>query len=137
MTQSKSIDELSAEELFALAEQRQRQEEEHQREALKEKLRELKAKRRELVSAHRRELAGLDGEIERLGGRRPSHRRKGVSPSREVLAIVEQAGEISTREIRAQLEERGVTAKNLGQTLAYLKRRGRVVSPSRSRYAPA
>ena len=39
--------------------------------------------------------------------------------------------------VKAELEKRGVVAKNLAQTLAYLKRQGKVASPSRSIYTPA
>jgi hypothetical protein len=52
-----------------------------------------------------------------------------------VLAIIQAAGEISTPDIKAELERQGVVASNLSQTLAYLKRQGRVSSPSRSMYS--
>jgi hypothetical protein len=54
-----------------------------------------------------------------------------------VLDIVSQAKKISTKEIKAELESRGVVANNLPQTLAYLKRQGKVTSPARSIYSPA
>jgi hypothetical protein len=52
------------------------------------------------------------------------------------MEIVSKAKKISTTEIKAELESRGVVANNLAQTLAYLKRQGRVASPERSIYTP-
>ena len=55
----------------------------------------------------------------------------------QVLDIVSQSKKVSTKEIKAELDNRGVVAKNLAQTLAYLKRQGKVKSPARSIYSPA
>ena len=54
----------------------------------------------------------------------------------QVLEIVSGAKKISTKDIKEQLEARGVVANNLAQTLAYLKRQGKVTSPARSIYSP-
>jgi hypothetical protein len=138
MAKKKSIDELSAEELYALAQEREQQEAEAQREAVRQQVDELKVQRKALIAEHKKELAALDKEIRKLGGRTRS--RRGVSSMNVtdvVLGIVQAAGEISTKDIRAQLDAQGIEANNLSQTLAYLKRQGRVQSPGRSLYAAA
>ncbi|MEJ2576134.1 MAG: hypothetical protein P8106_05470 [Gammaproteobacteria bacterium] len=137
MARKKAIEDLSSDELYALAQQRQQEEEERQREAVKEQIDELKAKRKELAAKHRKQLAALDSEIRRLGGRTRARQRGGVNVTEAVMGIVQAAGEISTKEIKAELDNQGITANNLSQTLAYLKRQGRVTSPSRSVYTPA
>ena len=93
-----------------------------------------------MVARHRKELAGIDAEIRGLGGRgvRGSRRASaGGSVTDQVLDIVSKAKKVSTKEIKAELENRGVVANNLAQTLAYLKRQGKVSSPARSIYSPA
>jgi hypothetical protein len=137
MAKKKSIDELSAEELFALAQQREEQEAQAERELVKQQVEELKARRKELIAQHRKEISALDKEIKRLGGRTGGTRKPtGVNVTDAVMEIVYDAGEISTKEIKAKLDSKGVPTQNLSQTLAYLKRQGRVHSPSRSVYAP-
>jgi hypothetical protein len=138
MAKKKSLEELSADELYALAQEREQQEAEAQREAVKQQIDDLKAQRKALIAEHKKELAALDKEIRKLGGRTRSRRSGGGENVTDVVyGIVQAAGEISTKDIRAQLEAQGVEAANLAQTLAYLKRQGRVTSPSRSVYAPA
>ena len=137
MAKKKSLEELSADELYALAQEREQQEAEAQREAVKQQIDDLKAQRKTLIAEHKKELAALDKEIRKLGGRTRSRRAgAGENVTDVVYGIVQAAGEISTKDIRAQLEAQGVEAANLAQTLAYLKRQGRVTSPSRSVYAP-
>jgi hypothetical protein len=135
----KSVSDLSSEELYALAKKREEQEEVEAREAAKAQLDDLRRQRREMVTRHRKELAGIDAEIRSLGGRAPRGRRRGGGPSvtDQVLEIVSSAKKISTKEIKAELDSRGVIANNLAQTLAYLKRQGKVKSPARSVYAAA
>jgi hypothetical protein len=101
---------------------------------------ELRAKRRAAVARHRKELAAIDAEIRSLGGRTPRGRRRsgaGGTITDHVLDIVSGSKKISTKEIKAELDNRGVVANNLAQTLAYLKRQGKVSSPARSIYSPA
>jgi hypothetical protein len=137
MARKKSITDLSSDELYALAQERKLEEELMQKEAIKEQIDELKAQRRELAAKHKKELAAVDAEIRRLGGRTRSRQRSGVNVAETVLQIVQSAGEISTKDIKVELDKQGVAASNLSQTLAYLKRQGRVVSPARSMYSPA
>lgn len=137
MARKKSIESLSAEELYALAEQKQLEEVEIEREAAREQLNALRAERRELISSHKKALAAIDTRIRKLGGKtRNRGRSAAVNVTDSVLKIVEAAGEISTKEIKEKLDDQGITASNLSQTLAYLKRQGKVVSPGRSIYAP-
>ena len=138
---AKKLSNLSAEELYALAREREQQEAEEAKEAMRAQLQDLRAKRRDVVARHRKELAEIDAEIRGLGGRaaRAGKKRQssGISITDQVLEIVGAVDSISTKEIQAELENRGVVANNLAQTLAYLKRQGKVTSPSRSIYAPA
>lgn len=136
----KSLSELSSDELYELARAREMQEAEEAKEAVRAQLDELRAKRREAAARHRKELAAIDAEIRNLGGRttgRTRRRSEGGSITEQVLDIVSASKKISTKEIKTELENRGVVANNLAQTLAYLKRQGKVTSPARSVYAPA
>lgn len=136
----KGIAELSSEELYELARQREEQEAAEAQEAARAQIEALRQQRREIQARHRKELAAIDAEIRNLGGRTGARRRRsssGVSVTEQVLDIVTKAKEVSTKEIKAELDKRGVSANNLAQTLAYLKRQGKVASPSRSIYTPA
>ena len=135
MARKKTADELSADELYSLAQARQQEEEEEQRQAVKQEIDELKQHRRDLLAKQRKELAAIDSKIKRLGGRTRSKNGSAVNVTDAVLAIVQAAGQISTKDIKSELDRQGVVAGNLSQTLAYLKRQGRVSSPSRSFYA--
>lgn len=136
----KGLSDLSSDELYELARVREEQEATEAKEAARAQIEELRAARREMVAGHRKELAALDAEIRSLGGRSARGKRRassGGSVTDQVLDIVSTAKKISTKEIKAELENRGVVANNLAQTLAYLKRQSKVTSPERSIYAPA
>lgn len=135
----KSLSDLSAEELYELARVREEQEEAEAKEAARAHIEELKAKRRDIVARHRKELAAVDAEIRGLGGRAPRRksRNSGGSVTDHVLEIVGKSKKITTKQIKAELDKRGIVANNLAQTLAYLKRQGKVSSPARSVYAAA
>jgi len=137
MAKKKTVSELSADELYALAEKKQQEEAEAEREATRSMIEELRNKRRELVAKQRKELAAIDAKIRKLGGRTKAKSRSKGSVSSEVVAIIEAAGKISTKDIKAKLEAKGISTGNLSQTLAYLKRTGRLASPSRSMYTLA
>lgn len=136
----KSLAGLSSDELYELAREREEQEAAEAQAAVRAQIEELRNLRRETVARQRKELAAIDAEIRGLGGRAPrgkQRRSSGGSVTEQVYDIVSSAKKISTKEIKAELEKRGVVAKNLAQTLAYLKRQGKVESPSRSIYTPA
>ncbi len=135
MNKKKQMEELSSRELYTLALKREREEREQERRAYRERVRELRARRRQLVAEHRKELAKIDAEIRAMVGGSPKGggpRVRGVSAA--VVEIVGKRGEVSRKELQAKLESRGIVAANLNQTLAYLKRQGRISSPRRGVY---
>jgi len=132
---TKSLDELTAAELFELAQRRQQEEKERQKEALKEQVEALRAKRRDAVARHKKELAAIDAEIRAMTGSSRAPRARGrVNVSQKVLDFIGGKGKASTEDIRKALEEEGIAVGNLSQTLAYLKRMGRVASAGRATY---
>ena len=136
----KALSDLSSDELYELARKREEQEAAAAQAAAREQIDALRQQRREIVARHKKELSAVDTEIRKLGGRTGPGRRRvssGVSISDQVLEIVAKSKKVSTKEIKAELEDRGVVANNLAQTLAYLKRQGKVKSPARSIYSPA
>ena len=136
----KNISDLSSDELYRLAQEREEQEAAEAKEAARAQIEELRNARRDMMTRHRKELAAIDAEIRALGGRSGRGKRRASSAGNvtgQVLDIVSKAKKISTKEIKAELESRGITANNLPQTLAYLKRQGKVTSPARSIYSPA
>lgn len=132
---SKALDEMSSSELFELAQRRKQEEKNRLREAHKEQVEALRAKRRDVTARYKKDLAGIDAEIKALtgGGRAPRARGK-VNVSQKVLDIIGAKGTASTTDIKKALDDEGVAAGNLSQTLAYLKRMGRVVSAGRANY---
>ena len=138
MAKKNTVNNMSSAALFKLAEKRAQEERANQQEAAKAKVEALKAKRRELVAKQKKELAKIDAEIRKMGGRKPRSagrkKRGGGSVSGAVLDVIAASGEINTQDLKVALAAKGVTAGNLGQTLAYLKRQGKISSPSRAVY---
>lgn len=138
MAKKNTVTTMSSAALYKLAQKREQEERAKHLEAAKGKIDALKAKRRELVAKQKKELGKLDAEIKKLGGKAPGSakrkKRSGGSVSAAVLAAIAAGGEISTQDLKAALDAKGVTAGNLGQTLAYLKRQGKISSPSRAVY---
>ncbi|MCA1788901.1 MAG: hypothetical protein LC667_03285 [Thioalkalivibrio sp.] len=137
----KDLEELTAEELFDLARKREKEEAEREEKKFAKKREALKAERKELVAKQRKELAALDREILKLGRtvrrRGPARARRGDGGSTitdQLCAIVATQPEMAISEIRDKAEEAGVETRNLSQTLAYLKRQGRLDSPRRGVY---
>jgi len=135
---NKTIDEMTAEELYELARQKEIEQQEKEREQVRQQVEELKEKRKELIAEHKKALAGIDKEIKALGGKRRAAsgggRQRG-DISQRILDILDARGNIKTAELKAELEEQGVDSKNLNQQLAYLKRKGRISNPGRGVYA--
>lgn len=138
---AKDIQELSSEELYALARKREKEEAEREEKKLVKQREALKAKRKELLAEQRKELAELDREIQKLGGtvrrRAPAKARRergGATIVDQLCAIVATQPEMAVSEIREKAEEAGIETQNLSQTLAYLKRQGRLGSPRRGVY---
>lgn len=139
MAKKKPVEKMSADELYALAQQREQEEQQAQQEAVRQEVDALRAQRRELIAKHKKEVAAIDAKIKKLGGRTGGGRRRGSAGGSVTSAILEilATGKASTKDIKAALDAQGITASNLSQTLAYLKRTGRVTSPSRAMYALA
>jgi hypothetical protein len=142
--EKKSLSDLSAEELYALAREREQQEADRQAEALKKKREALKLKRKEMLARHRAELAEIDREIRDMGGRAPKPRAtggrrrgsiSGGTISQKLCDIVATQPSMGISQIREQAVAAGIDPKNISQTLAYLKRQGRLVSPRRGMYS--
>lgn len=136
---ARNIKNLSSDELFELARQREQEEYEQEREARRAQLAELRAERKKILARHKRELAEIDAQIRDSGGRTRGGSRQGSQTgiSAAVLEILAAEKKADTKHIRATLEASGINTTNLGQTLAYLKRTGKVKSPSRGMYAKA
>jgi hypothetical protein len=132
----KQVTELSAAELFKLAKKREQEELKKSMEANKEKLAAARVKKREIIARHRKELRKIDAEITRLSGKPATRKGKksGTSVTETVVAIIAEAGKMSTADLKAALKKKGVSTNNLPQTLAYLKRQGRITSPARAIY---
>ena len=132
---------LSAEELFKLAKKKQAEEIEQKREAAKAEIDALRKKRRDLVAQHKKDLAKIDSELSSLTGRKASkdssRASRGSNISNIVLEILGSGGQMTTKDLQAALNNRGVPAPNLAQTLAYLKKKGSILSPARSVYQAA
>ena len=139
MARKKNVEQMSSDELFELAKARQDEELAKAREAVREKVDALREKRKALLAKHRKELAAIDSQIRKLGGKTASggRGRGSVNVSKAVIDILTEHEKLSTKEIQAQLATAGVVANNLSQTLAYLKRQGKISSPSRSVYSIA
>ncbi|WP_240481072.1 hypothetical protein [Ectothiorhodospira sp. BSL-9] len=131
---------MTSEELYELARQRQEDERRQMEEEQRERLSQLQAQRSEVVARHKAELAALDKQIKQLGAGKAKGRGRGSSASnlsQHVVDIINERGQMSTRELKGELESRGFEARNISQTLAYLKRNGRVVNTARGIYAAA
>ncbi|WP_018871875.1 hypothetical protein [Thioalkalivibrio sp. ALJ16] len=144
--ESKKASDLSAEELYALARQREKEEAESKEAERREQREKLMEKRKEMLARHRKELNELERQIRELGGRvgraapsggRRGRRAAGESISQKLCEIVATQPEMGIKDIKAQAEKAGLDTKNISQTLAYLKRQGRLTSPRRGIYKSA
>jgi hypothetical protein len=132
----KDINKLSADELYELAEARKKEEMQKQREELKSQVADLRAKKKDLEREHRKAIAAIDAEITQLTGRKTRSGSRAGGTSAAIIDFL-ASGESDTGSIREYLEGHGYSVGNLPQTMAYLKRTGRVVSTGRGRYKAA
>lgn len=140
MAKKSTVTNMSSAALYKLAQKREQEELAKKQQEEKEKIGALKTKRRELVAKQKKELAKIDAEIKKLSGRKArasTRKRESGGVSAAVLEAIAAAGEITTQELKAVLSKKGIAASNLGQTLAYLKRQGKISSPSRAKYTMA
>lgn len=134
----KTIDEMTAEELYELARQKELEQQEQEREQVRQQIEQLKEKRKNLIAEHKKAIAAIDKEIKALGGKRrgsASAGRQRGDISQRIIDILAARGNIKTSDLKLALEEQGVDVKNLNQQLAYLKRKGRISNPGRGIYA--
>ena len=141
MARRKSVEKMSAEELYELARQRE-QEEAANADQSKEQIAELKQQRKALVAEHAKALKAIDKELSKLtGGKKSSGKRRSGAPrgqlSARALELVTKHGPIQGRDLKARLEKEGLDATYVAQALAGLKKKGQVTSPSRGLYQAA
>ncbi|OOY69467.1 hypothetical protein [Solemya velum gill symbiont] len=132
----KNINNLTADELYELAEARKKEEMQKEKEELKSQVADLRAKKKDLEREHKKTMAAIDAEISQLTGRKSWSGGRAGGTSASILDFL-ASGESDTGSIRAHLEAQGFPVANLPQTMAYLKRTGRVVSTGRGRYKAA
>jgi hypothetical protein len=127
---SDSINNLSSEELFKLAELRRIEEDVQRQEEVKQQVAELRGQIRKLDSQYKKDRTAIESEISKLTGRPAKSGGSGRTPgiSAKIVEIVKNNGEINTKDINEKLKESGFNAKNLSQSMAYLKKRGEVIS---------
>jgi hypothetical protein len=130
---------MSSEELFALANEKQADERQKIEEENKGKISELREERKQMLLRHKQEVNEINKRIKELGGRVPVSSAVASGATGATAAIVEllEAGEMDTKTLREKLDEMGVSVKNIGQTLAYLKKNGKVASVARGIYKKA
>ena len=128
---------MSAEELFKLAKQREADERKWIAEENKQKIAELREERKQLLLRHKKEISEVNSKIIALGGQvaGTSVAKKGrTGVSAAIMGLLDEVGEMDTTAIREKLDAIGVSVSNLGQSLAYLKKNGKVSSVSRGVY---
>lgn len=128
---------LTAEELYKLAKQRELDERKQIAEMNKQKIAELREERKQLQARHKKEINEVNSRITALGGKvtgaaTTGKGRTGISAA--IVELLDEVGELDTTAIRKKLNEVGMSVGNLGQTLAYLKKNGKVASVSRGVY---
>jgi hypothetical protein len=133
------LDSLTAEELYALAKQKEADERKKFEEENKNRIAELREERKQMLIRHKKEIDEINARIKELGGRVPvsSAAAKGAASATAAIVEILEAGELDTRTIREKLDELGISVQSLGQTLSYLKRNGQVASVARGVYKKA
>jgi len=128
---------MTADDLYKLAKQREVDERKWVAEENKQKIADLREERKQLQARHKREINEVNSRIRALGGKVPvtsatGKGRTGISAA--IVELLDEVGELDTTAIREKLNAIGVSVGNLGQTLAYLKKNGKVDSVSRGVY---
>ncbi len=128
---------MTADDLYKLAKQREIDERKWIAEENKQKIAELREERKQLQARHKKEINEVNSRITALGGKvagtsTTGKGRTGISAA--IVELLDEVGELDTTAIREKLNSIGVSVGNLGQTLAYLKKNGKVDSVSRGVY---
>lgn len=131
---------MTADDLYKLAKQREIDERKWVAEKNKQKISELREERKQLQARHKKEINEVNSRILALGGKvagtsTTGKGRTGISAA--IVELLDEVGELDTTAIREKLNAIGVSVGNLGQTLAYLKKNGKVDSVSRGVYKKA
>ena len=133
----KKLADLSAQELYHLAAQKEQEEQEAQREANAAEVKRLQQERKAMLKRHRDELAELEAQIAALQGQKPrksGRRRSHSSRTDAIMSALASSGPMATAAIREALKGQGIPTDNIAQTLAGLKKQGRIESAGRAMY---
>ena len=128
---------MTADDLYKLAKQRESDEQKWIAEENKQKIADLREERKQLQARHKKEINEVNSRIRALGGKvagasTTGKGRTGISAA--IVELLDEVGELDTTAIREKLNSIGVSVGNLGQTLANLKKNGKVDSVSRGVY---
>ena len=131
---------MTAEELFSLAKKKQADERKWIEEENKGKIAELREERKQILLRQKKEINEINKKITALGGTvtgatTTGKGRTGVSAA--IIGLLEEVEQMDTKAIREKLEAVGISVGNLGQSLTYLKSKGRVSSVGRGVYKKA
>ena len=133
------LNNMTVDELYALAKKKESDEKKWIAEENKQKIADLRGERKQMLLRHKREVNEINAKIKQLGGSVPVSSAVAKGGTSATAAIVEllEAGELDTKTLREKLDEQGVSVKNIGQTLAYLKKNGKIASVARGIYKKA
>ncbi len=139
----KPIHEMTSQELFDLAKSRRTEEAQVARRELKDELNSLRQERRDLDKEYRKSVSAIEKQIdairEKMSPDMPVEKRRSRNNSGNVSRTVletlrSSGGQMTTTDLHGVLQQAGLDTSNLSQTLSYLKRQEKVVSPARSVY---
>ena len=141
----KSLDKMSANELYKLAQKREQEEQQKAQEEKQAKIEALRQERKTLIADHNKALRAIDKQLASLTGRKTkanptskaSTGRKRGSLTAAIVEILSSQKSVATSDLRVELDQRGMASKNLNQQLAYLKRKGQIKSAGRGAYSVA
>jgi aspartokinase len=139
----KLVHEMTSQELFDLAKSRKTEEAQVARRELRDELNSLRQERRDLEKDYKKAVSAIEKQIdairEKMSPDMPTEKRRSRNNSGNVSRTVLETlrasgGQMTTTELHAVLNQAGFDTSNLSQTLSYLKRQQKVVSPARSVY---
>ncbi len=134
------MNKMTSEELFALANQKQSDEKKWIAEENKGKIAEVRAERKAILLRQKNEINEINKRITALGGKvsgATTTGKGGAGISAVIMGLLDEVEHMDTKAIREKLETLGVSVSNLGQSLAYLKKGGKVESVERGIYKKA
>ena len=140
----KLIHEMTSQELFDLAKLRRNEEAQLARKELRDELNNLRQERRDLEKEYKKSVNAVEKQIDAIkekmspdmpAEKRHSRNNGGGSISHAVIEALRAAGQpVDTASLHKALTQAGFDTSNLSQTLSYLKRQRKVVSPVRAVY---